>query len=168
MAPYCPTRTWRSPVCCQHNTPTSPMAEQELMPITLINRTGCGSLSHSPSPCLRVNEQIDYPVVIVFLPWGLIHTQKCHCYTRAFNSAGYFYCWVIEMACRIFLEGSKLVLVIAGLTLSLSDWNEKNNRAVFSLLLQCNGELKDTESLYPQRHRPASVQKDIQAVERRS
>lgn len=121
MPPYCPATTWRSTFCCQHNTPTSPMAEQKLMPIALINRTGCGLLSHShqsPPPCRTANWLSSS---YTSLPWGLIHTQKCQGYTRAFTSAGHFYCWVIAMAWRIFLEGTKLILVTAGLTLTFSD-----------------------------------------------
>lgn len=151
---------WRSTFCCQHNTPTSPMAEREVRPTTLINRTGCWFLSwsqQSPPPCRRAWLSTGY----TSLPRGVIHTQKYQSYTRAFTSSGHIYCWVIAMACQIFLESTKLILVAAGLTLAFSDSDCKNNSSVFDILLKCNGWLKETESLYTQRHRPASVRDNV-------
>lgn len=43
------------------------------------------------------------------------------------------------MACRIFLEGTELILVTAGLTLTFSDSDQKNNSSVFDILLKCDG-----------------------------
>lgn len=160
MPPYCPIATWRSTFCCQHNTPTSPTAERELRPTALINRTGCWLLSwsqQSPPPCRRAWLSTGY----TSLPRGVIHTQKYQSNTRAFTSSGHIYCWVIAMACQIFLESTKLILVAAGLTLAFSDSDCKNNSSVFDILLKCNGWLKETESLYTQRHRPASVQDNV-------
>lgn len=160
MPPYCPIATWRSTVFCEHNTPTSPTAERELRPTALINRTGCWLLSwsqQSPPPCRRAWLSAGY----TSLPRGVIHTQKYQSYTRAFTSSGHIYCWVIAMACQIFLESTKLILVAAGLTLAFSDSDCKNNSSVFDILLKCNGWLKETESLCTQRHRPASVQDNV-------
>ena len=55
-----------------------PVASQELIPIRLINRTGCGWLPWSHPPCLRASEPLDSPVVMLLCLGAEVQAEHTH------------------------------------------------------------------------------------------
>lgn len=134
------------------------MAERELRPTALINRTGCGLPSQSHKfPALDCRARLSGGQTSS--PRGVMQTQKNTSATQGHSlPPANVYCGVTAKACRIFLESSKLILVSAGLTLAFSlAQTKKNNSSVFDILLKCNGARKKTETLCAPRHRLATV-----------
>lgn len=106
------------------------MAERELRPTALINRTGCGLLSQSHKfPALYCRVRLSGGQTS--LPRGVMQTQKNTSATQGHSlPPANIYCRVTAKACRIFLESSKLILVSAGLTLAFSLTQTKRTTAL--------------------------------------